>query len=300
MYRYRSPLPPALCVPHARSPRSLRPRRSVQRLPSLDPSPREIYGERELLLEEQFTLIHEIESLTSEVSFLRACYDRVLAEHNDREEYEINLSRKMNDLEESEAQAKAHSFTTRQTELQREDEEVDDQLAYLSKFFGSESLEQIRTEVGVEKTVITRVKSELSSLVDTQKEIEAKLHEEELNERINQFSDNKSQLDGLNQELAESTEQYDKHQKSLDEAMKKVDQYDEELTSVENDLASIRGQKYAKQKQLANLAQTLRAEERGKVKKRAFAMLAQKTVYEFERFHKNLHDIHKVESNEPP
>jgi hypothetical protein len=291
MYRYRAPLPRVLRAPQGHSPRPYRSPCSVPRLPSLDPTPREIYAEQELLLQQKFALSTEIQSLTSEIACLRASLDRVLVERNEREEFEITVSRKMNEVTKSEAQSEVYELTPRQVTLQQENEKLEDECAYLSKFFGPEAADQIRTEVGLERTVIGRLKAEVLPLVEGKQKIEERL--KELSEAERQFLDNKSEIDRLSELLRTLGNQYQETAQALEsgsEANRLRREQEEEFVALTKESEGLRAQKFAKKKQMENLARVLNAKLQGVVNKRASKMLLENSVYDVERFHKNLHE----------
>jgi hypothetical protein len=125
-------------------------------LPPLDPSPRDVYGERGLLVEQKFRLLSEIHELRSEVSSLGADYQKIVAAYNAQQQSEVDQRRQNDAAAQSRAHADVRSLTARQAALQREDEEH-----YLMRYFGADAAEQIRVEVAVEKHAVKRMRAQL-------------------------------------------------------------------------------------------------------------------------------------------
>jgi hypothetical protein len=283
MHRYRSPLPPLLRVPQIGFPSSTYSPRPFPRLPPLDPSPREVYSERELLLEQKFALLHDINDLTSEVRLLQVRYDQVVLEHNNHQDFQIQLFRKMNDVGASDAQLNAHSRTLKQAALQSQLDELEEVSNSVAKVFSVESMNQIKTEVGVEKTVIQRIKAEIEALSEEKNRVESLLNCEELTKAQITFSDQKSEIQRLTNELSALVI---KHQQMLRQQLPSDGrtEEDEEFSKLQEDMAALRARKFAKRQQLQKLGCTLEAKKQSVLNKQLELLLAEKSIYASGRF----------------
>jgi hypothetical protein len=299
MQRGRSPLPLILHLRGSRG-RGTAHKPAFPALPALEPSPREVYSERELLLDQKFGLLTEINQLRAEVAVLETHFRKVAADHDARQEFEIESGRRNSDSPEPQAQADVHSLTGRQAALQREDEELEDQRNYLQRYFSADVADQIRTEVGVEKCVISRIKGQLGPLFEARAELASKLDSEALRRGSEKVAQAKAEIDQLSQLLRELEAEFDEGQTELateTDAEKRNREQDRAIEDLTQELRDLKLQKFGKQKQIKNLQQRFSAEEQGAASERSYNMLAQKSVYKRARFGLNLKEKKVSETN---
>lgn len=289
---YRSALPPILGIRDSQSCRlDLSDSKCSPRLPSFDPSPREIYGERELLMEQKFLLLNEIHQLRTEVSALGAYYQKTVAAYNAQQQFEVDQARMNN------AAAESHRLTARQAAIQRQYEELEDRLLYLMRYFSAEAAEQIRVEVAVEKHAVKRIRAQLEAFAATRQDLTDRLNSEALRLASEKVGHNTAEIESLTSILNDLKDQWrdgDAEANKETDSEKRKGEQEQEIEGLAQQLKDLKTQKFAKQKQRQNLAHSIEAEQQAALNDLPYKMLRERSAYNRQRFRVSVNQERKT------
>jgi hypothetical protein len=238
--------------------------RRLEPLPSLRfPELGPIYTEPETLADEKCALLLEIGKIKSEVESLRAEYARIVTQDTDRQNTEVERAKRNSDIVTSQTQADFCSLSSRQAALKKEDEDLDDQKLFVSKFFGSEVSDQIRVEVGVQKLEIQLMRKELAELKAENEKVEEQLNSDEMKESKERFADNVASIAELKRTLKALQDEYQENQKYVEDnpVAKEVEKDLVELERLKSRLNRLAATKFRNKKDMDVTLLNFRAAE---------------------------------------
>jgi hypothetical protein len=183
-----------------------------------------------------------------------------------------------------------YDLAKREPELKIENEELQDQLSFLQKYFGVEARDRIRREVNIQKTAISEIKEQINQTLEELTEISRNLTSGEMHDRKEKSVENVSLIRSLTHELdASGTEKKDKKDATERDLADKSTRDDDkknrqEILMLSDELKNLEAQKAGKRKTMASLERQIRLERAFVERYRIKAMMRERSVYRQNRF----------------